>query len=634
MKKDNYLQFNIFIMEDNNSNIQNKINNTITKITLPCVINLMERTKFLKKEKAKLKKNLISLKQVDQTLIGKEMKINQLKCFINKFKDENKNLKTKEDGINQYIIKLDKKEKKLEEEQFDYLNIQKEINSIKIEQTIISHILNDENKNKENNIKTIRNNNKEINKNINSRKKRRVNSLKNKINQKNNSDNVFYLTSQKNNLNLVLNEGEILNKYSNINKRKLSYQKTKSLTVNSSKYNENNSFEGSNLKKKNNKIKTPPNNNIRVKDKLRNLDKYLSNGKKKYSTTSNITFPSKQYKSSSKNSESSVNSSLIINKNKNKCRSVEKELKNKFNLNIKLSYSKRNKNNNNKLHKNKSVENTKKIDISNEDIFIRDNYKNKKSERHLYNNNSRNDFELNKKKKNLEKKLKTSSNFENEKEIHSQRIVYTVNNNNKNKSNNLKNNYNKNKCFYKNNLKISKNNSNEKNKIAKKENNKLQKNKFCNILLSVFKKNNLRRKKEFLNSFKKIKKPKFKKEIKNTKKIKELIKKYYLNIIKKEILLFSKIKIDNNENIKEKSNSEKTKNTQNSNLLEDKELNDLINKYLSEKIIKENTINQSEINNHYLENLNKIKNLTKEAKKIEQNMQNFILNLNKENESS
>lgn len=633
MKKDNYLQFNIFIMEDNNSNIQNKINNTITKITLPCVINLMERTKFLKKEKAKLKKNLISLKQVDQTLIGKEMKINQLKCFINKFKDENKNLKTKEDGINQYIIKLDKKEKKLEEEQFDYLNIQKEINSIKIEQTIISHILNDENKNKENNIKTIKNNNKEINKNINSRKKRRVNSLKNKINQKNNSDNVFYLTSQKNNLNLVLNEGEILNKYSNINKRKLSYQKTKSLTVNSSKYNENNSFEGSNLKKKNNKIKTPPNNNIRVKDKLRNLDKYLSNGKKKYSTTSNITFPSKQYKSSSKNSESSVNSSLIINKNKNKCRSVEKELKNKFNLNIKLSYSKRNKNNNNKLHKNKSVENTKKIDISNEDIFIRDNYKNKKSERHLYNNNSRNDFELNKKKKNLEKKLKTSSNFENEKEIHSQRIVYTVNNNNKNKSNNLKNNYNKNKCFYKNNLKISKNNSNEKNKIAKKENNKLQKNKFCNILLSVFKKNNLRRKKEFFNSFRKIKKSKFKKEIK-TKKIKELIKKYYLNIIKKEILLFSKIKIDNNENIKEKSNSEKIKNTQNSNLLEDKELNDLINKYLSEKIIKENKINQSEINNHYLENLNKIKNITKEAKKIEQNMQNFILNLNKENESS
>ena len=628
MKKDNCLQFNIFIMEDNNSNIQNKINNTITKITLPCVINLIERTKFLKKEKAKLKKNLISLKQVDQTLIGKEMKINQLKCFINKFKDENKNLKTKEDGINQYIIKLDKKEKKLEEEQFDYLNIQKEINSIKIEQTIISHILNDENKNKENNIKTIKNNNKEINKNINSRKKRRVNSLKNKINQKNNSDNVFYSKSQKNNLNLVLNEGEILNKYSNINKRKLSYQKTKSLTVNSSKYNENNSFEGSNLKKKN-KIKTPPNNNIRVKDKLRNLDKYLSNGKKKYSTTSNITFPSKQYKSSSKNSESSVNSSLIINKNKNKCRSVEKELKNKFNLNIKLSYSKRNKNNN-KLHKNKSVENTKKIDISNEDIFIRDNYKNKKSERHLYNNNSRNDFEINKKKKNLEKKLKTSSNFENEKEIHSQRIVYTVNNNNKNKSNNLKNNYNKNKCFYKNNLKISKNNSNEKNKIVKKENNKLQKNKFCNLLLSVFKKNNLRRKKEFLNSFKKIKKPKFKKEIKNTKKIKELIKKYYLNIIKKEILLFS----DNNENIKEKSNSEKTKNTQNSNLLEDKELNDLINKYLSEKIIKENTINQSEINNHYLENLNKIKNITKEAKKIEQNMQNFILNLNKENESS
>ena len=628
MKKDNCLQFNIFIMEDNNSNIQNKINNTITKITLPCVINLIERTKFLKKEKAKLKKNLISLKQVDQTLIGKEMKINQLKCFINKFKDENKNLKTKEDGINQYIIKLDKKEKKLEEEQFDYLNIQKEINSIKIEQTIISHILNDENKNKENNIKTIRNNNKEINKNINSRKKRRVNSLKNKINQKNNSDNVFYSKSQKNNLNLVLNEGEILNKYSNINKRKLSYQKTKSLTVNSSKYNENNSFEGSNLKKKN-KIKTPPNNNIRVKDKLRNLDKYLSNGKKKYSTTSNITFPSKQYKSSSKNSESSVNSSLIINKNKNKCRSVEKELKNKFNLNIKLSYSKRNKNNN-KLHKNKSVENTKKIDISNEDIFIRDNYKNKKSERHLYNNNSRNDFEINKKKKNLEKKLKTSSNFENEKEIHSQRIVYTVNNNNKNKSNNLKINNNKNKCFYKNNLKISKNNSNEKNKIVKKENNKLQKNKFCNLLLSGFKKNNLRRKKEFLNSFKKIKKPKFKKEIKNTKKIKELIKKYYLNIIKKEILLFS----DNNENIKEKSNSEKTKNTQNSNLLEDKELNDLINKYLSEKIIKENTINQSEINNHYLENLNKIKNLTKEAKKIEQNMQNFILNLNKENESS
>ena len=633
MKKDNYLQFNIFIMEDNNSNIQNKINNTITKITLPCVINLIERTKFLKKEKAKLKKNLISLKQVDQTLIGKEMKINQLKCFINKFKDENKNLKTKEDGINQYIIKLDKKEKKLEEEQFDYLNIQKEINSIKIEQTIISHILNDENKNKENNIKTIRNNNKEINKNINSRKKRRVNSLKNKINQKNNSDNVFYSKSQKNNLNLVLNEGEILNKYSNINKRKLSYQKTKSLTVNSSKYNENNSFEGSNLKKKNNKIKTPPNNNIRVKDKLRNLDKYLSNGKKKYSTTSNITFPSKQYKSSSKNSESSVDSSLIINKNKNKCRSVEKELKNKFNLNIKLSYSKRNKNNNNKLHKNKSVENTKKIDISNEDIFIRDNYKNKKSERHLYNNNSRNDFELNKKKKNLEKKLKTSSNFENEKEIHSQRIVYTVNNNNKNKSNNLKNNYNKNKCFYKNNLKISKNNSNEKNKIAKKENNKLQKNKFCNILLSVFKKNNLRRKKEFFNSFRKIKKSKFKKEIK-TKKIKELIKKYYLNIIKKEILLFSKIKIDNNENIKEKSNSEKIKNTQNSNLLEDKELNDLINKYLSEKIIKENKINQSEIKNHYLENLNKIKNITKEAKKIEQNMQNFILNLNKENESS
>ncbi len=620
-------------MEDNNSNIQNKINNTITKITLPCVINLMERTKFLKKEKAKLKKNLISLKQVDQTLIGKEMKINQLKCFINKFKDENKNLKTKEDGINQYIIKLDKKEKKLEEEQFDYLNIQKEINSIKIEQTIISHILNDDNKNKENNIKTIRNNNKEINKNIKSRQKRRVNSLKNKINQKNNSDNVFYSKSQKNNLNLVLNEGEILNKYSNINKRKLSYQKTKSLTVNSSKYNENNSFEGSNLKKKN-KIKTPPNNNIRVKDKLRNLDKYLSNGKKKYSTTSNITFPSKQYKSSSKNSESSVNSSLIINKNKNKCRSVEKELKNKFNLNIKLSYSKRNKNNNNKLHKNKSVENTKKIDISNEDIFIRDNYKNKKSERNLYNNNSRNDFEINKKKKNLEKKLKTSSNFENEKEIHSQRIVYTVNNNNKNKSNNLKMNNNKNNCFYKNNLKINKNNSNEKNKIVKKENNKLQKNKFCNLLLSVFKKNNLRRKKEFFNSFKKIKKSKFKKEIKNTKKIKELIKKYYLNIIKKEILLFSKIKIDNNENVKEKSNSEKIKNTQNSSLLEDKELNDLINKYLSEKIIKENNINQSEINNHYLENLNKIKNITKEAKKIEQNMQNFILNLNKENESS
>jgi hypothetical protein len=256
-------------MEDNNSNIQNKINNTITKITLPCVINLIERTKFLKKEKAKLKKNLISLKQVDQTLIGKEMKINQLKCFINKFKDENKNLKTKEDGINQYIIKLDKKEKKLEEEQFDYLNIQKEINSIKIEQTIISHILNDENKNKENNIKTIRNNNKEINKNINSRKKRRVNSLKNKINQKNNSDNVFYSKSQKNNLNLVLNEGEILNKYSNINKRKLSYQKTKSLTVNSSKYNENNSFEGSNLKKKNKK-KTPQKKNIRIKDKLKN----------------------------------------------------------------------------------------------------------------------------------------------------------------------------------------------------------------------------------------------------------------------------------------------------------------------------------------------------------------------------
>ena len=43
-------------MEDNNSNFQNKIQNTVNKITLPCVINLIEKAQVLKKEKTKVKK--------------------------------------------------------------------------------------------------------------------------------------------------------------------------------------------------------------------------------------------------------------------------------------------------------------------------------------------------------------------------------------------------------------------------------------------------------------------------------------------------------------------------------------------------------------------------------------------------
>ena len=145
-------------MEDNNSNLQNKIQNTVNKITLPCVINLIEKTQVLKKEKTKVKKHFIALKQIDQNLIGKEININQLKGFINKVNDENKNLKTKEDAINQYILKIEKKEKTLENKKLDYLNIQKEINSINIDQTIITHILGNENK-KDNNLKTIKNDN-------------------------------------------------------------------------------------------------------------------------------------------------------------------------------------------------------------------------------------------------------------------------------------------------------------------------------------------------------------------------------------------------------------------------------------------------------------------------------------------
>ena len=665
-------------MEDNNSNLQNKIQNTVNKITLPCVINLIEKTQVLKKEKTKVKKHFIALKQIDQNLIGKEININQLKGFINKVNDENKNLKTKEDAINQYILKIEKKEKTLENKKLDYLNIQKEINSINLEQTIITHILGNENK-KDNNLKTIKNDN-SIFKNPlvkNTKKKRRFKSFNNKL-EINNSPNVFPKhKSIKSSLNLnqcSLNDAEILNKYSerkNKKKKHNSYQKNKSLTISSKVLNNENSFEDdtSNNSIRGNKNKTISsskfsNNSINNgRDKYRNLDKYLSNGKKKYSTTTNLSLPSKQFKYTTKNSDSSVNSSIVVNKNKNNSRSVEKQLKENLNLNIKSPSSKKNIiKSNNKLYKNKSVDSTQKIDITNEDIYIK-TYKNKKNSNHF-----KTDVDLNKKNnKYMGKKLKTASNIregsiEKEKEIklspkNTQTITVSIHNEKNNIYNKKKvysqrgipkiknNNIIKNNKEEKNN-KLNKNNSYEKNKVIKKQNNKLQKTKFSNLLLSVFKKNILRRKKEFLSLLKIKKKQKTKIE-KN--KIKHVLKKFYILFLIKEITFFlnSKKVLENdnlqnkneesiindieNDNLKENSNSEKINNSE-IKIFEDKDLNKLLNNYLSENGVNGKNISIQYNSKKYLESLNQIKNIAKETKKIEKNIQNFILNMKEEKE--
>ncbi len=671
-------------MEDNNSNFQNKIQNTVNKITLPCVINLIEKTQVLKKEKTKVKKNFIALKQIDQTLIGKEININQLKGYINRCNDENKSLKTKEDAINQYILKLDKKEKQLENEQLDYLNIQKEMNSINIEQTIITHILGNENK-KENNLKTIKNNNSIIKNPLvtNTKKKRRFKSFN--INNKleiNNSPNVFpNHKSLKSSLNLnqcSLNDGEILNKYSErkIKKKKHnSYQKNKSLTISSKVLNNENSFEcdisNNSLKGNKNKTISSPkfsNNSINNgREKYRNLDKYLSNGKKKYSTTTNISLPSKQLKYTTKNSDSSINSSIVVNKNKNNSRSVEKQLKENLNLNIKSPASKKNViKSNNKLYKNKSVDCSQKIDITNDDIYIK-TYKNKKNSNHL-----KTDVDFNKKNnKFMGKKLKTASNIressiDKEKELKlspkkTQTITVSIhkeknNINNKNKINSQRG-IPKNKNVIKNNKeeknnKIKKNNSYEKKKsIIKKQNNKLQKTKFSNLLLSVFKKNILRRKKEFF-SLLKIKKRQKKTIEKN--KIKQIIKKFYILTLIKEINIFLNSKknlendnlennnkneeesiYNNKENIdlKDNLNSEKINNPE-IKIFEDKDLNILLNNYLSENGVNGKNISTQYDSKKYLESLNQIKNIAKETKNIEKNIQNFLLNMTEEKEIS
>ena len=668
-------------MEDNISNFKNKIQNTVNKVTLPCVINLIEKTQDLKREKKKIKKNFISLKQMDQILIGKETKINQLKGFINKINEENKNLKTKEDAINQYILKIDKKEKKLENEQSDYLNIEKEINSINLEQTIITHILGNENK-KDNNLKIIKNEN-SIMKNPlvkNTKKKRRFKSFNNKL-EINNSPNVFQNhKSLKSSLNLnqcSLNDGEILNKYSERKKKTKkhnSYQKNKSLTISSKVLNNENSFDddtsNNSLKGNKNKTISSPkfknntiNNNGR--DKYRNLHKYLSNGKKKYSTTTNISLPSKQFKYNTKNSDSSINSSIVVNKNKKNSRSVEKEFKEKLNLNIKSPSSKKNIiKNNNKLHKNKSVDTTKKIDISNEDIYIK-TYKNKKNNNHL-----KTDIDFNQKNNKYKgKKLKTvsnlrSSSIEKEKELKlsPKKTIQTItvsihneknNNNNKNKIHSQRgipkiknNNILKNNKDDKNNKINNKNNSYEKKKGIKKQNNKFQKTKILNLLFSVFKKIIVRKKKEFLCILKLKKKEKKKIEI---NKIKQIIKKYYILILIKEINFFlNSKKITENENLKNKieesmihekeninlnSNTEKINNSE-IKIFEDKDLNIILNNYLSENGINGKNIPIQYDSKKYLESLNQIKNIAEETKNIEKNIQNFLLKMEEEKEIS
>ena len=91
----------------------------------------------------------------------------------------------------------------------------------------------------------------------------------------------------------------------------------------------------------------------------------------------------------------------------------------------------------------------------------------------------------------------------------------------------------------------------------------------------------------------------------------------------------------NKENIdlKDNLNSEKINNPD-IKIFEDKDLNILLNNYLSENGVNGKNISTQYDSKKYLESLNQIKNIAKETKNIEKNIQNFLLNMTEEKEIS